>query len=61
MGKSRIKADELHGKGFDLALEYIDKEIRGLERRKEELERMSERLIAKHELFERELSYSIIN
>jgi len=44
----------LHGKDLDMALEYIEEEIRVLERRKEELEQMSDRLMARQELFEKE-------
>ncbi len=55
MAKSkRVGSENLHGKGLDMALEYIECEIRTLERRKDELEQMSERIIAKSELFERE-------
>lgn len=45
-------------KGFDMALEYIENEIKKLENRKNELEQMSERLIAKQDLLERERDYS---
>lgn len=53
-------AERLHGKGLDMALEYIEAEIRKLEERKEELEQMSERLMAKHDLLERELGHKMI-
>ena len=45
-------------RGFDMALEYIENEIRKLESRKNELKQMSERLLAKHDLLERERDYS---
>jgi len=50
--------EKVHGEGLDIALEYIENEIRKLECRKNELEQMSERLIAKHDLLEREKSLS---
>lgn len=46
--------EDLHGKGLDLALDYIEKEIRKLDVRKDELESMMDRLMARQELFERE-------
>jgi len=53
MSRSKKEAVEVHGRGLDLALEYIDNEIRELDRRKHDLEQMSERLIAKQDVFER--------
>ena len=52
-----IGADE---RGFDTALEYIDNEIRKLESRKNELEQMSDRLLAKHDLLERQRDYAAL-
>ena len=57
------RGDNLHigrvdEKGLDMALEYIENEIRKLESRKNELEQMSDRLLAKHDLLERERDYS---
>ena len=46
--------EDLRGKGFDLAIEYIEKEIRDLDRRKEELENMEDKLMARQDLFEKE-------
>lgn len=49
----REEMDYLHGKSLDIALGYIETEIRHLERRKLELEHISERLIARNDLFEK--------
>jgi hypothetical protein len=46
--------EDLRGKGFDLAIEYIEKEIRALDQRKEELENMEDKLMARQDLFEKE-------
>ena len=46
--------EDLRGKGFDLAIEYIENEIRDLDRRKEELENMEDKLMARQDLFEKE-------
>ena len=57
MSKSKKAAEEhegLHDKGLDLAMEYIEKEIRKLDTRKDELECMMDRLMARQELFEKE-------
>ena len=56
-GDDLQRVEKVHGVGLDMALEYIENEIRKLETRKDELERMSERLIAKHDLLERERSF----
>ncbi|MBU2523326.1 MAG: hypothetical protein KKE23_03485 [Nanoarchaeota archaeon] len=45
---------------LDMALEYIEHEIRKLENRKDELEQMSERLIAKQDLLERQRDYAAL-
>ena len=46
--------EDLRGKGFDLAIEYIEKEIRALDQMKEELENMEDKLMARQDLFEKE-------
>ena len=56
------RGDNLHiegvnGRGLDMALEYIENEIRKLDSRKNELEQMSDRLLAKHDLLERQRDY----
>ena len=55
--RETLQSDYVSNQRLDMALEYIESEIRKLEVRKDELEQMSERLIAKHDLLER-YSYS---
>lgn len=51
--RDNLHSDYVSNQRLDMALEYIESEIRKLEVRKDELEQMSERLIAKHDLLER--------
>jgi len=55
-----LQIERVNEGGLDLALEYIENEIRKLEGRKNELERMEERLIAKHDLLERQRDYATL-
>ena len=55
-----LQGDIVSNERLDMALEYIESEIRKLESRKNDLEQMSERLIAKHDRLERHRDYSIM-
>ena len=58
--EDNLHMEQVNEGGLDMALEYIENEIRKLEGRKNELERMEERLIAKHDLLERQRDYSLL-